>query len=172
MTSFRRAQKRQGFTLVEMLISLGIGGMMLMTVAQLLILHERAGSRIADVMRERHNHRRTLTLIRSEIQQADRVETDPSRMAARSCSLAGRTPVLQLSLPQGSITYSVGAPPSSIWLGQVLMRCGPAYGLDGTLSTGNAQNRVLIDRLAIDGFKSTKNQTGNIDLSISGTTAR
>jgi len=43
----------------------------------------------------------------------------------------------------------VGPAPSAIWRGRVLMRCGPAYGLDGRLSAGSApQNRVVIDGLA------------------------
>jgi hypothetical protein len=33
------------------------------------------------------------------------------------------------------------------------MRCGPAYGLSGELSDGAAQNRVLIDGLAPEGFQ-------------------
>jgi hypothetical protein len=57
-------------------------------------------------------------------------------------------PVLQMNTSAGPITYSVGAPPSAIWQGQVLMRCGPAYGLHGTLAVGGQpQNRVLIDGL-------------------------
>jgi hypothetical protein len=63
--------------------------------------------------------------------------------------LAGRSPVLHVSTASGAITYSVGAAPSAIWRGQVLMRCGPAYGLDGELTTGTqALNRVVIDGLA------------------------
>jgi hypothetical protein len=67
--------------------------------------------------------------------------------------------VLAISLDPSStevssrvIVYSVGAAPSAIWRGQVLMRCGPAYGLDGVIRPGGrAQNRVLIDDLPKDG---------------------
>ena len=46
------------------------------------------------------------------------------------------------------IVYSVGQAPSAIWQGQVLMRCGPSYGLDGVLNLQGAfQNRVLLDAL-------------------------
>jgi hypothetical protein len=70
-----------------------------------------------------------------------------------SCGLSGRTPVLQLrtrlQAGQGVITYSVGAAPSGIWEGQVLVRCGPAYGIDGGVNpTASFQSRVVIDRLA------------------------
>ena len=54
---------------------------------------------------------------------------------------------LQLTTTAGVITYSRGASPSSIWRGEVVMRCGPAYGLDGLLSAGAAQNRVVLDQL-------------------------
>jgi hypothetical protein len=55
--------------------------------------------------------------------------------------------VLQLTTTAGVIIYSVGDPPSGIWQGQVVMRCGPAYGIDGHLAAGAAQNRVVLDQL-------------------------
>jgi hypothetical protein len=70
-----------------------------------------------------------------------------------SCGLNGRTPVLQLRTPtaagEATVTYSVGAAPSGIWEGRVLVRCGPAYGLDGGVNPSSAfQGRVVLDRLA------------------------
>ena len=74
--------------------------------------------------------------------------------------MAGRQPVLAISLDPSNIldstqtiVYSVGTAPSPIWRGQVLMRCGPAYGLDGVIRQGGkAQNRVLIDGLPKEGL--------------------
>ena len=68
---------------------------------------------------------------------------------ARHCNLAGRQPWLQILGIDGSITtYCLGPPPSAIWRGQVLMRCGPAYGLDGQIKAGaRSQNRVVLDGL-------------------------
>ena len=67
-----------------------------------------------------------------------------------ACNLSGRQPWLQILGADGSITtYSVGSPPSAIWRGQVLMRCGLAYGLDGQLKAGSTpQNRVVLDGLS------------------------
>ena len=67
-----------------------------------------------------------------------------------SCNLAGRQLWLQLLGADGSVTtYSLGAPPSAIWRAQVLMRCGPAYGLDGQIKAGSTpQNRVVLDGLS------------------------
>ena len=46
-----------------------------------------------------------------------------------ACNLAGRQLWLQILGADGSITtYSLGSPPSAIWRGPVLMRCGQAYG--------------------------------------------
>ncbi|WP_254959321.1 MULTISPECIES: FitA-like ribbon-helix-helix domain-containing protein [unclassified Cyanobium] len=59
--------------------------------------------------------------------------------------------VLQLTTPEGPISYTVGSAPSAIWRGRVLMRCGPAFGLHGEPSGGPAQNRVLLDGLADPG---------------------
>ena len=66
-----------------------------------------------------------------------------------ACNLAGRQQWLQILGADGSITtYSLGSPPSAIWRGQVLMRCGPAYGLDGQIKAGGIfQNRVVLDGL-------------------------
>jgi hypothetical protein len=50
------------------------------------------------------------------------------------------------------VTYSVGAAPSPIWRGQVLMRCGPAFGLHGEVSEGASLNRVVLDGLVGDGL--------------------
>ena len=80
---------------------------------------------------------------------------DPQPSAAWPCGLAGRRPVLAVALSpedpdarQHAIVYSVGSAPSPIWRGQVLMRCGPAYGLDkGLTAGGTALNRVVIDGL-------------------------
>ena len=66
-----------------------------------------------------------------------------------ACNLAGRQPWLHILGADGSMTtYSVGSPPSQIWRDQVLMRCGPAYGLDGQIkASSKPQNRVVLDGL-------------------------
>ena len=51
--------------------------------------------------------------------------------------------------------YSLGAAPSPIWRGTVLMRCGPAFDLKGQPSaTGQPQNRVVLD--AVETFEVTQ----------------
>ena len=70
--------------------------------------------------------------------------------------MTGRRPVLAIATQpddlqvrgENSIVYSVGSAPDAIWRGQVLMRCGPAYNLDGVPNLRGAfQNRVLLDAL-------------------------
>ncbi|NDC35758.1 MAG: prepilin-type cleavage/methylation domain-containing protein [Synechococcaceae bacterium WB9_2_112] len=136
-----------GFSLLELLLSLSLGLLLSGVMLQGLIDEGQNGQRLARLLRERAVQRRTLALVKLDLAQATGVSQAPER-DAHACGLAGRLPVLHLSTAVGSITYSVGSPPSPIWRGQVLMRCGPAYGLDGVLSTGNtAQNRVVIDGL-------------------------
>ena len=135
--------------MIELLLalSLGIGlsGMML----QLLINESSLGLRVNRLWRERSLQHRTLELIRSDVQRASRISTTP-QLEQHACSLAGRLPVLHLTTAAGTVTYSVGAAPSAIWRGHVLMRCGPAFDVAGKPSeTGTAQNRVVIDALAI-----------------------
>ncbi|MFN9661192.1 MAG: prepilin-type cleavage/methylation domain-containing protein [Cyanobacteriota bacterium] len=112
----------------------------------------RGGERLALLLRERQFARRTLALLRSELGVAEGWQTGAKAGEGAECSLSGRTPVLSLDTSGRRITYSVGAAPSQIWRGLVLMRCGPAYSLRGELSAGAAQNRVLLDGLASEGL--------------------
>jgi len=141
---------------VELLLGLCLGMALFVTLLQTLMLHGRGQERLSRLLRERGVQRRTLALLRSEILQAERLELGDSPALQPACSLAGRRAVLQLQTSQGTISYTLGAPPSAIWRGQVLMRCGPAYGLDGELSSGLSQNRVLLDALATTGFEASR----------------
>jgi len=86
--------------------------------------------------------------VKQDLAQATAVSETPD-LEQYGCSLAGRIPVLHLHTGAGPITYPVGAAPSAIWRGRVLMRCGPAFGLDGLISGGSQTlNRVVIDGLA------------------------
>jgi prepilin-type N-terminal cleavage/methylation domain-containing protein len=147
-----------GFTLIELLLSLSLGSLLFVVMLQLIGADLRLGSSMASRLRESAQQRRTLELIRDELAIGSGWEVDPATSDQWPCGMAGRQPVLAIGLDgsksQGSaptIVYSVGAAPSPIWRGQVLMRCGPAYGLDGVIRPGGkAQNRVLIDGLPKD----------------------
>ena len=148
----------QGFTLIELLLSLSLGSMLFVVLLQLIGADLRLGSSMASRLRESAQQRRTLELILAELAIGSDWEVDPAISQQWPCGMANRQPVLAIGL-EGStsqasaptIIYSVGAAPSGIWRGQVLMRCGPAYGLDGALRPGGkAQNRVLIDGLPKD----------------------
>jgi hypothetical protein len=99
-------------------------------------------------------------MIRDELAIGSGWEVDPAVSQQWPCGMAGRQPVLaigldgsNIKLSSQTIVYSVGAAPSPIWRGQVLMRCGPAYGLNGVIwPEGKARNRVLIDGLSKDGL--------------------
>jgi prepilin-type N-terminal cleavage/methylation domain-containing protein len=151
-----------GFTLVELLLALVLGSALCLSILQALLWHAQSGGRLARQQRERAVQRRTLDLIRSELQRAGRVELQSGTALSSPCPLSGRTAVLQLLTPAGTIVYSLGAPPSSIWRGQVLMRCGPAYGLEGEPSSGASQNRVLLDALATGGFEVSRPAAGQL----------
>jgi len=142
------ARDDAGFSLVELLISLSIGVLMSGTILQTVFQDGRASASLVRLLRERAFQQRTLDLIQADLALASRISSDPQR-EQHACGLSGRLPLLHLSTTAGVITYSVGTAPSGIWRGQVLMRCGPAYGLDGQPSLGTqSQNRVLLDGLA------------------------
>ena len=153
-------QAEKGFTLIELLLSLSLGSLLFVVLLQLIGADLRLGNSMASRLRESAQQRRTLELIRDELAIGSGWEVDPVISNQWPCGMAGREPVLAIGLEfsksQAStqtIVYSVGAAPSAIWRGQVLMRCGPAYGLDGAIRPdGKAQNRVLIDGLPKEGL--------------------
>jgi len=148
--AWRRDQRRRsgGFSLLELLLALGLGLVFSGVMLQSLIADGHTSLRLSRLVREKDNQRRTLALVQLDIQRAIAVSSNPTAESG-ACGLAGRLPVLYLRTQAGAITYSVGAAPSGIWRGEVLMRCGPAFGLDGATNwAGTAQNRVVIDGLA------------------------
>jgi len=58
------------------------------------------------------------------------------------CNRAGCPVVLHQANASGQLTYPLGKSAEPIWRGRVLMRCGPAYCMQGELGSGAAQNRV------------------------------
>ena len=157
---FPKTRAENGFTLIELLLSLSLGSLLFVVLLQLIGADLRLGNSMASRLRESAQQRQTLELIRGELAMGSGWEVDPTPSHQWSCGMAGRQPVLAIGLDGSdsrasaqTIVYSVGAAPSAIWRGQVLMRCGPAYGLDGVIRPdGKAQNRVLIDGLPKEGL--------------------
>jgi hypothetical protein len=139
-----------GFSLTEMLLGLAIGLTVTAAVMHGLIRASRGGEQWGVQLQERQLSRRTLALMRSELDMARTWMHGPGSETGAECALGGRLAVLRIEAGGRPITYSIGEPPSPIWRGWVLMRCGPAYGLSGELSGGSAQNRVVIDGLPPD----------------------
>ena len=146
-----------GFTLVELLLAAGLGTLLCGVLVQLLLGDLRLTAAMAQRLQSRRQQQQALGLIRSERERGYGVIANPLPSESWPCAMAGRRPVLAIPLsandPEGrtqAIVYSVGEAPSPIWRGQVLMRCGPAYGLDGQMNlTSRAQNRVLLDALPL-----------------------
>ena len=147
------AQGSYGFTLVELLLALGLGLLVAAWLIEALLAHGSLSAKLVDRLQQREFERRARRLIEDDRRLASLAASQPGADGT-ACNLAGRQSLLHLQLPNGKppITWSLGSAPSSIWRGQVLMRCGPAYGLDGQPSlTGSWQNRVVLDRA--EGFE-------------------
>ena len=140
--------REQGFSLVELLLACSLGLLIVAVVVSWLLQEHTLGSRLGVVLRQRQWLLRANQLISADIQRG--VALAPELSAP--CSMAGRQPLLQILLADGAvISYSIGPPPSRIWRGHVLMRCGPAYGLDGQLNPmASYQHRVVVDGLDAD----------------------
>ena len=115
-----------GFSLLELLLACSLGLLVFGAAATALLSEQRLGGRIGEHLRQRQLLLRANQLITADVERGIALAPE----LASACNFAGRQPWLQILGVDGSITtYSLGSPPSAIWRGQVLMRCGPAYGL-------------------------------------------
>lgn len=140
--------RRTGFTLIELMLAAAIGLVVFGAGLQLLLGETRHGSQLAQGLLLRRLQRRTLDLVQDDLRSSISWEVAPVASADWPCSLSGRQPLLAIQFRQGtpSVIYSLGQAPSSIWVGPVLMRCGPAFDLQGRPSRkGRYQNRVVLD---------------------------
>ena len=139
-------KQNHGFSLLELLLAVSFGLLLLAVAAAALFSEQRLGWRMGLLLRQRQLLLRVNQLIAADVERG--VALAPELKPR--CPLAGRQLWLQiLSADGGLTTYSTGKAPSPIWQGKVLMRCGPAYGLDGQIKLGNSpQNRVVLDGLS------------------------
>lgn len=165
MSAARRRGRPGGFTLVELLLACALGMGLCAAMLQLLMLQGHQGERLVRLLRERGFQRRTLELLRGDLQRADGVLLAEAHGAP--CPLGGRQALLQINAGDDRIVYSLGPPPSPIWRGWVLMRCGPAFGLHGEPSRGAALNRVVLDGLAAGGVRAVLSPRGSLRLEVS-----
>ena len=147
-----------GFTLLELLLALSLGTLLCALMLRLIGADLQLGRAMAVRLSETSRQRRSLELIREELGSAHGWMVNPPVSNRWPCRMSGRRPVLAIATQlddsqargEGAIVYSVGSAPDSIWRGQVLMRCGPAYSLDGLPNVRGAfQNRVLLDALPL-----------------------
>jgi len=143
---------------LELLLALSLGTLFGALVLRMLGADLQLGRAMGVRLSETSRQRRSLELIREELGVAHGWMVNPSVSNRWPCRMSGRRPVLAIATQpddsqargEASIVYSVGSAPDAIWRGQVLMRCGPAYSLDGRPNVqGSFQNRVLLDALSL-----------------------
>lgn len=152
-----------GFSLPELLVATCLGLLLWGVVLRLLLAEGDQGARLARMARERVGQQRSLELIRGDLRRAIRQLPSPQAPQA-GCPMVGRHPVLTLETDGGMVTYAIGPAPSPIWRGRVLLRCGPAFGLDGEPGGGDRQHRVLLDGLSPGGFTAERAGEGQLRL--------
>lgn len=158
-----RRRTPSGFLLVELLLALAIGLVLVAQIAQSTLQETGQARQLGRLLRERVVTQRALELIRAEAQEALEVSLVLPPSGHADCGLEDRKIVLHLLTSAEAITYSLERNPASIWQGQVLMRCGPSYGLVGTLNEGKSSvSRVLLDALAPDGIKVTRSNATRV----------
>ena len=141
-------KSQPGFSLVELLLACSLGLVVFAVAVQALLAEQRLGGRLGVLLRQRQLLLRANQLITADVERGIAIAPE----LTPHCNLAGRKLFLQILNPDGGLTtYSLGASGSPIWQGQVLMRCGPSYGIDGQVRAGSAaQNRVVLDGLMLD----------------------
>jgi len=164
----RGAGAAAGFTLPELLLALCTGLLVAGAALQGLLAEARGSQRLGQRLQERQMAARALGLLRADVARASTVVLGGTGEVASACGLSGRAVLLHLEGPAGVITYTAGAAPSAIWRGQVLMRCGPAFGLHGEPSSGQAQNRVVLDGLVRGGARVEQTSAGLLAVSLQG----
>ena len=137
----------QGFTLVELMLAAALGLMVFGVGLSLLMGDADRSAVMAEAIHTRRLQRRTLKLIQDDLANASGWLVGPDRTHVTGCGLSRRRPLWALPPRHGSlaVVYSVGQAPSPIWRSPVLMRCGPAFDLNGRPSGGAYQNRVVLD---------------------------
>ena len=141
-------RRPNGFTLVELMLAAALGAMLFLVALQLLLGEARHGGDLARHLLLRRLQQRTLQLIKDDLATASSWRLDPAAATDWSCPMAGRQPLIAITPRHGGspVIYSLGAAPSTIWRGSVLMRCGPAFNLQGRTRHGAVyQNRVVLD---------------------------
>ena len=127
----RRTRATQGFTLVELMLAALLGTFLCGVVFQLLFAETRQGGALAESLQLKQWQRRTLALVKGDLERASSWQIDPDPSGRWPCPLADRQPRLAITPTDGSdpVVYSLGLAPSAIWRRDVLMRCGPAFDL-------------------------------------------
>ena len=137
-----------GFSLLELLLVAGLGAVLCGVALQLLLGEARQGGALAQRLILRRLQRRTLQLIKGDLADAKRWQLQPDPQPDWPCPMARRDVLIAIHPAHGSapVLYSLGSAPSGIWRGQVLMRCGPAFDLQGrSRDSSTYQNRVVLD---------------------------
>ncbi len=144
----------RGFSLLELLLATALGTAVFALALQLLTGESVRSGSLAQRLQLRRVQQRTLRLLQADLSGAISWQLAPDPSPAWPCPMGGRQPLLAITPHQSSlpVLYSLGPAPSAIWRGSVLMRCGPAFDLDGQPRLESPyQNRVVLD--AIDAVR-------------------
>jgi type II secretory pathway pseudopilin PulG len=150
----RKPFSAQGFTLVELMLAALVGCLLCGVAFQLLFAETRQGGSLAESFQLKQMQRRTLELLKGDLARASTWQIDPDPSGSWPCAVADRQLKLAITPSDGSdpVLYILGPAPSAIWSGSVLMRCGPAFDLQGGVRSGSRyQNRVVLD--GVDRFQ-------------------
>lgn len=134
--------RRTGFTLVELLITVLIGGMLLAMAAQVITTHIRITSRQEALQRLRDHWGRVNHLINTEALEGSVIERNQTM---ENCTGGGSSILtIRLSDPnQTPIHYYQHASTDDLW------RCGPEVQMSGHLNLSNTVSGLVAPNAAL-----------------------
>ena len=93
----RRPHPDQGFTLVELMLVALVGCLLCGVAFQLLCAETRQGGSLAESLQLKQWQRRTLELVKGDLERASSWRIDPDASGTWPCALAGRQPKLAIT---------------------------------------------------------------------------
>ncbi len=136
-------KRRQGFTLVELLLVVVLGGMLMGLASAVITSHLRTTQKQAELQRMRDHWGRINFFLETEIREGQSLGTEQGDGLC-----ADKSRVLTITVPNPA---DPGSPGRILYYnsGADLWRCGPAVRSDGTLDFANLTDGILVENASL-----------------------
>jgi prepilin-type N-terminal cleavage/methylation domain-containing protein len=132
-----------GFTLVELLVTLVLGGMLMGLASSVITSHLRTTQKQSELQRMRDHWGRINFFLETEIREGQSLGTEQGEGIC-----ADKSRVLTITVPNPA---APGSPGRILYYnnGVDLWRCGPSVNRDGTLDFANQTDGILVENASL-----------------------